>query len=223
MSEEIPDPSVLAEEAAHPEKPVHKQGGFLPFLLDFGPLLVFFLTYKYAAPKGSSDGFGQTAAMIQGTIAFMVAIVIAIVISKWKLGKVSPMQWLSAVLVIGFGALTVYFHDAKFIQLKPTIIYAFFAALLIGGWMKGKALLKYVFEAAFDGLDEAGWLKISRNWGLFFLALALANEVMRAVLTFDTWLTVKVWGVTAVSFLFVLVNVPMLMRHGLGAEPEEKA
>ncbi len=221
MSEEMPDPSVLVEEAAHPEKPVQKQGGFLPFLLDFGPLLVFFLTFKFASPDGSSSAFGQTAAAIQGTIAFMIAIIVAVVVSKWKLGKVSPMLWLSAVLVIGFGALTVYFHDQKFIQIKPTIIYAFFAALLIGGWLRDKALLKYVFEAAFDGLDEAGWLKISRNWGFFFLAMAAANEVMRQMLSFDTWLTVKVWGVTAVSFLFVLANVPMLMRHGLGAEQKD--
>ena len=218
MSEEMPDPSVVVEEAAHPEKPVHKQGGFLPFLLDFGPLLVFFLTFKFSSPSGEGSGFGQTAAAIQGTIAFMVAIVVAVIVSKWKLGKVSPMLWLSAVLVLFFGALTVYFHSEKFNQIKPTIIYGFFAAMLIGGWMKGKALLKYIFEAAFDGLSEEGWLKISRNWGFFFLAMALANEVMRQILSFDTWLTVKVWGVTAVSFLFVFANVPMLMRHGLGAD-----
>lgn len=222
MSEEMPDPSILVEELEHPEKPVRKQGGFLPFMLDFGPLLVFFLTYKFSAPSGSGAGFGQTAAAIQGTIAFMVAIVIAVIVSKWKLGKVSPMLWLSAILVIGFGALTVYFHNEKFIQIKPTIIYTFFAVLLLGGWMKGKALLKYIFEAAFDGLDEQGWLKLSRNWGFFFAAMAIANEVMRQVLSFDTWLTVKVWGVTAVSFLFVFANVPMLMRHGLGGEDPDQ-
>ncbi len=71
-------------------------------------------------------------------------------------------------------------------------------------------------------MDEEGWLKISRNWGFFFLAMAIANEVMRQVLSFETWLTVKVWGVTAVSFLFVFANVPMLMRHGLGGEEADK-
>ena len=225
MSEEMPDPSLVVEEAAHPEKPAHKQGGFLPFLLDFGPLLVFFLTFKLNAPAADAPnmGFAATSAAIMGTIAFMAAILVALIVSKWKLGRISPMLWLSAILVIGFGALTVYFHDQKFIQIKPTIIYGFFAALLLGGWLKGKALLKYVFEAAFDGLDEAGWLKISRNWGFFFLVMALANEVMRQVLSFDTWLTVKVWGITALSFLFVLANVPMLMRHGLGAEEEAES
>lgn len=223
MTEEMPDPSLVVEDVAKPNEPVRKHGGFLPFLLDFGPLLVFFLTFKLNAPASDHPelGFAATAAAIQATIAFMIAILVAIFISKWKLGRVSPMLWLSAALVLGFGALTIYFHDQKFIQIKPTIIYAFFAALLIGGWLKGKALFKYVFEAAFDGLDEAGWLKLSRNWGFFFLALAAANEVMRQLLSFDTWLTVKVWGITALSFLFVIVNVPMLMRHGLGADKDE--
>lgn len=76
-------------------------------------------------------------------------------------------------------------------------------------------MLKYVLEAAYDGLTDAGWLKLSLNWGLFFLALAAANEVMRATLTFDTWLSIKVWGVTALTFLFAMANIPMLMRHGL--------
>ena len=154
----------------------------------------------------------------------MVAIASAVAVSKWKLGRVSPMLWLSAVLVVGFGALTLWFRDPKFIQIKPTIIYMFFAALLIGGVLRGKAMLKYVLEAAYEGLTDEGWRKLSLSWGLFFLALAGANEIMRAALSFDTWLTVKVWGVTAVTLLFAMANIPMLMRHGLslGDEAPEK-
>lgn len=189
----------------------HKKGSSgLNFALDFGPLLVFFIAYKF----GGSDT-DPTQGPIIGTGVFMVAIAIAVAVSKWKLGRVSPMLWLSAVLVVGFGALTLWFRDPKFIQIKPTLIYMFFAALLIGGVLRGKAMLKYVLEAAYDGLTDAGWLKLSLNWGLFFLALAAANEVMRATLTFDTWLSIKVWGVTALTFLFAMANIPMLMRHGL--------
>jgi intracellular septation protein len=128
------------------------------------------------------------------------------------------MLWLSAILVVFFGALTIYFHDQRFIQIKPTIIYAFFAVLLFGGLLRGRPLLKYLLEAAYDGLDQEGWLKLSRNWALFFVAMAIANEVMRATLSFDVWLTVKVWGVTIVSFLFAASNIPMLMKHGLVLE-----
>jgi len=73
----------------------------------------------------------------------------------------------------------------------------------------------------FPGLDEDGWLKLSRNWALFFVALAIVNEVMRATLTFETWLTTKVWGVPIVSLIFAAANIPMLLRHGLDAEAKK--
>lgn len=211
MSEELPQDAAeaaaiapAAGEEAHP--------AWLPFAIDFGPLLVFFLTFQLGKGDGS---FGATSGAIKGTIAFMVAILVAVAVSQWKLKKVSPMLWLSAILVLGFGALTIYFHDSRFIQLKPTIIYAGFAALLLGGWLRGKPLIKYLLQAAYDGLSDEGWMVLSRNWGLFFVAMALINEGLRATLAFDTWLTVKVWGVTALSFVFAISQVPVMMRYGL--------
>lgn len=186
---------------------------WLPMALDFGPLLVFFLGYRLARWH-----FGEAnpiTATLFSTAAFMLAIAVAVLVSKVKLGKVSPMLWLSAVLVIFFGALTLYFRNPSFIQIKPTIIYAFFALMLLGGWMRGKPLLRYLLQSAYNGLSEAGWLKLSLNWGLFFATLAVANELMRATMSFDTWLTVKVWGVTIASMLFAAANLPMLMKHGL--------
>ena len=207
MSEEIPQTTVVSEKKAH--------GGLLPFLIDFGPLLVFFLVFKFS---DSDTAFGPTAAAIKGTVAFMVAIIIAVAVSKWKLNRVSPMLWLSAILVLFFGGLTVYFHSEKFIQIKPTIIYVFFAAILGIGWLRGKPLLKYLLQAAYDGLDESGWMLLSRNWALFFAAMAGTNEVLRQAFDFDTWRTIKVWGITAASMVFAIANVPMLMRHGLAVE-----
>lgn len=181
----------------------------LGFALDFGPLLIFFITYKFSN-------------IIAGTAAFMVAIIAAIIISKWKLGKVSPMMWMSAILIIGFGGLTIYFNDERFIQHKPTIIYAAFAVILFIGLFRKKAMLKYLLEAVFEGLTDEGWLKLSRNWALFFAAMAVANEVMIAMLSFDWWLTIKVWGITVISFIFAIANVPMLMRHGFAIEEAEE-
>lgn len=193
--------------------------GTLSLALDFGPLLVFFLTYKGA---GWIWGPGNPiTAMTFGTAAFMASIVIAVIVSKVKLGRVSPMLWLSALLILFFGGLTIYFHDQSFIQIKPTIIYAFFALMLFAGWLRGKPLLQYLLQAAYDGLTHEGWMKLSRNWALFFVAMAVANEVMRRSMSFDTWLAVKVWGVTIVSVVFAGANLPMLLRHGLtlGDEP----
>ena len=193
--------------------PKPKHSGNLSLALDFGPLLIFLLAYKGA---GWIWGSGNPiTAIIFGTAAFMAAIVIALVISKVKFGHASPMLWLSAVLILGFGGLTIYFRDQSFIQIKPTIIYSFFALMLFGGLMRGKALLKYLLQAAYDGLTDEGWRKLSRNWAFFFVAMALANEVMRRTMSFESWLAVKSLGVTIVSIVFAAANIPMLMRHGL--------
>lgn len=194
-----------------PKKPAH--GGSLSLALDFGPLLVFFLSYKGAGWLWGVDN--PLTAMMFGTATFMGAIVIAVIVSKVKLGRVSPMLWLSALLILFFGGLTIYFHDQRFIQIKPTIIYAFFALMLFAGLARGKPLLKYLLQAAYDGLTEEGWRKLSRNWALFFVAMAIANEAMRLSMSFDAWLAVKVWGVTIVSLIFAAANIPMLLRHGL--------
>ncbi len=209
---------------AVPAPPPAKHG-WLNFAIDFGPLLVFFVTYKFTS--GGEGAFAATAGAIKGTLAFMVAIVIAMAVSKWKLGKISPMLWMSGILVLGFGALTVWFHDERFIVMKPTIIYAGFAALLLGGWLFKKPMLKYLLQSALDGVTERGWLVLSRNWGLFFAALGIANHVMYELIqagemSFDLWLTIKVWGVTALSFLFTLTQLPVMMRNGL-AVPESEA
>jgi len=192
-----------------------KQGSTWTMLLDYGPLLVFFIAYKLA-------GSGLQGSLV-ATLAFMAAVLVSIVVGLTVVKRVSPMVWISTILILGFGAITLYLRDPKFIQMKPTIIYIGFAALLGGGLLRGKPLLKWLFGPVFPGLTQQGWLKLSRNWALFFLALAVANEVMRATLTFDTWLTVKVWGVTIVSLLFAIANMPMLLKHGLDPEKKDDA
>jgi intracellular septation protein len=192
-------------------KPAHK-GSSWTMLLDYGPLLVFFIAYKLA-------GSGLQGSLV-ATLAFMVAVIISIAIGLAMVKRVSPMVWISTILILGFGAITLYLRDPKFIQMKPTVIYIGFAALLGGGLLRGKPLLKWLFGPVFPGLTQEGWMKLSRNWALFFVALAIANEIMRATLDFDTWLTVKVWGVTIVSLVFAIANMPMLLRHGL--DPESK-
>ena len=201
-------------------KPDKRPHGLLNFLLDFGPLLLFFAAYRFAGPTEN-----PVTAAITATLVFMVAITIALIVSKWKIGRISPMMGLSAVLILGFGALTIYFRDPQFIQIKPTLIYAFFAIMLAGGLLRGKPLLKLLLEYAYDGLSDEGWRKLSRNWAIFFAFLAIANEILRnpAWFDFNTWLTLKVWGVTALTLVFAIANVPMLMRHGLKIDQEHKS
>jgi|TARA_B000000460_G_scaffold214618_1_gene163493 intracellular septation protein len=197
------------------------KSGWLNILVDYGPLLVFLGVYKFYQPPETST-FGEIAAVIYGTIAFMVAAVVALVFSKLKFGHVSPMLILSTTLIVGFGGLTIWLQDEKFIQIKPTAIYLLFGALLIGGWLRGKALLQILLEAAFEGVDHQGWLKLSRNWGFFFVFMAVLNEVLRMQLTFESWLWAKLWVFMPLSFIFTFAQIPMLLKHGLALEDRDE-
>jgi len=204
------------------EKPAKPKSSWVNLLVDFGPLLVFFLAYRHYSPADSENSLGVVFAVTKGTIAFMVATVFTLIISKWRLGHISPMVWLSTTLILGFGALTVFFNDPFWIQIKPTAVYLLFAGVLFGGLLKGKAMLRYLLQAAFEGLDDDGWLKLSRNWAVFFVMLAVLNEVLRQVLTFGGWLQAKLWLFTGLSFLFTFSQIPMVLRHGMGEDAKDE-
>ena len=208
MSEKISEPQA---------KP---KSGWLNTLVDYGPLLVFLGVYKFYQPPETST-FGEIAAVIYGTIAFMIAAVVALAFSKWKFGKISPMLMLSTALIVGFGALTIWLRDERFIQFKPTAIYLLFGIVLVGGWLRGKAMLQVLLEAAFEGVDKEGWLKLSRNWGFYFFAMAALNEVLVRTMSFESWLWAKLWVFLPLSFIFTLSQIPMLLRHGLALEDKE--
>lgn len=216
----------MMSEAAPAKK--QKKSGWLNLLVDYGPVLVFFLVYRqFSPPTGQHDAVGEVIAVIQGTGAFMLAAVVALGVSRWRLGHISPMLWLSTVLIVGFGGLTILLRDPIWIQVKPTAIYILFGVVLLAGVARGKAYLKYLLEAAFEGLDEVGWLKLSRNWGLFFLFLAVLNEVLRHYFNvekgnFGTWISLKLWLFMPLSFLFTFTQLPMLLRHGLLREAEDE-
>ncbi|WP_066555487.1 inner membrane-spanning protein YciB [Croceicoccus bisphenolivorans] len=200
-----------------------KKSGWLNIAIDYGPLLVFFAVYKYFSPAEDGDAIGQVLATVKGTGAFIVAALVAVAVSKWKLGHVTPMLMLSTALIVFFGGLTILFQDPVFVQIKPTIIYVVFAVALLGGYWRGKALLKYLLDAAFEGLSDIGWMKLSRNWGFYFIALAVLNEVLRATLSFESWLAAKLWVFLPLSFLFTFTQLPMMLREGLGKEEKDEA
>ena len=197
-----------------------KKSGWLNLAIDYGPLLIFFLVYRYFAPEDAGNSVAEVLAVVKGTGAFIVAALVALGVSKWKLGHITPMLMLSTALIVFFGGLTIFFQDPVFVQVKPTIIYALFAVALLVGWRMGRPLLKYLLGAAFEGLSDRGWMALSRNWGFYFVALAILNEVLRAALPFEDWLAAKFWLFMPLSFLFTFMQLPMMMREGLGKEEE---
>jgi len=202
----------------------------LRMAVDYAPLLVFFavnflapaepmmrLVATYSGFLSDMDRIGALviARVICATAAFVVATVVAIVVSRVKLGHVSPMLWISGALVVVFGGLTIWFHDPRFIQMKPTVVYATFAAVLAFGLVTGRPLMEGLLGTAYPGLTADGWRKLTRNWALFFVGMAVLNELVWRTQGWDFWVGFKLWGAIPLTIVFALANVPMLMRHGL--------
>ena len=186
----------------------------LRMAVDFGPLAIFFAVNSLMSGP-------QLARVLAATAAFMVAIVVAMAVSRWKTGTISPMLWMSGGLVLVFGSLTLYFHDATFIKVKPTIVYAMFAAILGFGLATGRPLLKQMLETAYPGLNETGWRKLTINWTIFFAFMAVLNEAVWRNSSWDFWVGFKLWGAVPLTLLFAALNIPMLLKHGLTTEKAE--
>lgn len=166
---------------------------------DLGPLILFF---------GSFELYGIYAA----TAVFMAAVLAALGFGYWRERKLLPMPLFTAVLVVVFGGLTLYLKDATFIKMKPTVLYLFFGLLLVGGLQFKRLFIKYVFEHAFN-LHEAGWRKLTWRWGIFFLALAVLNEIVWRNFSTAIWVDFKVFGIMPLIFLFALAQTPLVLKH----------
>lgn len=180
-----------------------KVTGWRKFLLDFGPLLVFFIAFR----MGDSD-----KAIITATIPFMIAIVIAAVYSKIKLGHISTMHKFTFVVVMVMGGLTLYLQDETFVKMKLTIVNSFFALAILIGLMRGQLYIKMIMEMAFD-MPDGAWRVLSRNFAIFFLVMAAVNELIWRTQSDEFWVNFKTFGYMAANFLFIMAHMPMLMKH----------
>jgi intracellular septation protein len=207
-----------------PAKAEEKVSPFLKLVLELGPLVVFF----FANSRGEwLAGHFPLLAEMGGPIfiatgLFMAATAIALVVS-WILTRTLPMMPLiSGIVVLVFGALTLYLQNDTFIKMKPTIVNTLFGAILLGGLLFGKSLLGYVFHAAFKLTDE-GWRQLTLRWGVFFLFLAILNEVVWRSFSTDFWVAFKVWGTMPITILFTLSQMPLIMRHSVEPAEERKS
>lgn len=196
------------------EKMLRETSPLLKFALELAPLAVFF----FANSRGDAlaESFPALASfggpIFIATGLFMIATAISLTVS-WVLTRHLPMMPLiSGIVVFAFGGLTLWLQDDLFIKLKPTIINTLFGVILLGGLLFGQSLLGYVFNSAFK-LDEEGWRKLTLRWGLFFLFLAVLNEVVWRNFSTDTWVAFKVWGTMPITILFTVSQMPLIMRH----------
>jgi len=171
----------------------------LKLALDLGPLLVFF-------------GVNAWLGIFWATGSFMAAMAAAMAVSYAISRSIAPMPLMTAAFVAVFGGLTLWLQDETFIKIKPTLVYLLFSAILGGGMVLGRPLLKPLLGTML-ALSATGWRLLTWRWAGFFLALAVLNEILWRNVSTDTWVTFKVFGFLPLTLLFALAQAPLIQRH----------
>lgn len=190
-NDNAPRPTAAAEPSAG--------GALLKLVLEAGPLVVFFV---------GNAKFG----IFPATAAFMVAMVVALGASWAMTRKLPIMPLVGAVFVLIFGGLTLILQDELFIKLKPTIVNLLFAAILFGGLILRRPLLKPLLGAALT-LDDRGWDILTRRWAIFFVVLAILNEVVWRGFSTEFWISFKLFGIMPLTLVFGIAQMPLIKRH----------
>ena len=173
----------------------------IKFLADFGPLLIFFTIYY----KSDNDLAAAIPPLIISTI-------VAVAIIYFLERKIPYIPLAGGVIITLFGGLTLYFNNPVFIYMKPTIINIVFAVtLLVGKNFYNKNFLKFFFQSAFQ-LEEEGWNKLNLRWALFFIFLAILNEIIWRTQSEAMWVNFKVWGILPLTFIFTAFQLPLIKR-----------
>ncbi len=168
--------------------------------VDYGPLAIFFVAYV---------GAGLMAATAAVIAASLIALALAWTIQR----RVPLIPLLTAAVVAVFGGLTLWLHDETFIKMKPTIIQALFAAILLGGLALDRPLLKPLLGRMMPPLSDLAWRRFTLRYALFFIAMAALNEVVWRTQSTDVWVAFKVFGLTGLTFLFILTQMPFITRQ----------
>jgi intracellular septation protein len=199
-----------------------KLNPLLKLALEMGPLILFFLANARGAQLAAAFPVITTLGgpIFFATATFIVATLIALAVSYALTRQLPLMPFVTAIVVVVFGGLTLYLQDERFIKVKPTIIYCLFGGILIGGLLFGRSLLGYVLDSVLQLTDE-GWRKLTLRWGLFFFALAVLNEVVWRNTTTDVWVNFKVFAILPLTFVFALLQMRLISRYGIEEKPAE--
>jgi intracellular septation protein len=187
---------------------------WLKSTLELGPVLGFFVAYLWLKDETFVVGGTEYGGFIAVTAVFIPVILASMAALWWLTGKLSPMQVLTAVLVIVFGGLTVWLNDERFLKVKPTIINLILAGILFAGLIRGRSLLSMVLSEAIP-MDEAGWMILTRRMAWFFVASAVANELVWRTQTTEFWVTFETFVLPGAMFAFFIAQAGLMKRHAL--------
>ncbi|PHR61237.1 MAG: intracellular septation protein A [Robiginitomaculum sp.] len=174
--------------------------------IDMGPILAYVIAFNIAR-KVYPD-----AALYIGAGVFAVAVTISVIYSKIKLGKVSAMLWVTAIIVIGSAAITIGFQNKTVFYMKPTAINILFGLTILGSLIIKKNVFKAMMGEAYT-LPDSAWRTLAWRWGFFFLFLAGLNEFIWRNFSEAFWSNFKLMGMFPITIVFTLINLPLLLKH----------
>lgn len=182
------------------EGPVRSVPKWVRWFVDYAGLVVFLITLV-----ATRSAVTASWAIVGGSV---LALAVGLVFER----RLAPMPLVTAVLGLIFGGLTIFFHDERFIKVKPTILYTAFGLFLITGALRGKNPLKALMGDAFH-LPDPVVRTLTLRYALFFFALAAANEAVWRTQSTITWGFFKFPGVPILIFIFALSQAPLMMKH----------
>ena len=185
----------------------------LKFLLELGPLVIFFIIYGRIKDKVFSIFGVDYQGFIIATGVFIPILLLSILLLWILSGKIAKMQIITALLVVIFGGLTIWFNDDRFFKMKPTIIYLLFGGVLSFGLLRKKSYLEYVMEDMLP-LESIGWVILTKRVAIFFLSLALLNELIWRNMSTDSWVNFKTFGLTGAVFIFFVAQNGLIQKYG---------
>ncbi|KIC07516.1 Intracellular septation protein A [Leisingera sp. ANG-M1] len=189
----------------------------LKMVLEFGPIVLFFIGYLKLKDEVFLIGGNEYKGFIVITAAF-IPLMVASTMALWKLtGHLSKMQFVTLVLVVLFGGMSVWFNDERFIKMKPTVLYLLFGGLLGIGLLRGQSWLKVVMEEVMP-LQQEGWMILTRRLCFFFFALAVANELIWRFQSEETWVYFKTFGLPVAMFAFFMFQGQLFQKYGAEEE-----
>lgn len=197
-----------------------KISGGLKLLLELGPVAAFFIGYIKLKDQVFTIGGTDYAGFIVVTAAFIPLMLVSTGILWALTGKLSKMQILTVVLVVIFGGLSVWLNDERFFKMKPTMIYALFAAILGFGLLRGESYLKTLMGELLP-MEQTGWLILTKRLALFFAILAVLNEVIWRGFSTEIWVNFKTFGLTAALFLFFMTQSRVFAKYGVEKTDEK--
>ena len=188
-------------------------------ILELGPVVGFFIAFGLLKDQSFVVAGRPYSGFIAVTAGFVVLTMITSGLLWAWTGKLSKMQMMTLVLVVVMGGLSVWLNDPRFIKMKPTLLYGFFATALGIGLWRGTSYLQGLFDGALQ-MQDAGWMILTRRMAWFFCALALANEAVWRLMSDGAWVAFKTFGLTIALFMFIMAQGGVIEKYALPDKPK---